>query len=166
MIGIQNVTRESLGILILFLLTGCGSLVSNEVLRNFRFPVTPATDEVLIYLASASGYVSAWEYFSLELNGEYKILNYGDCTYFILKQNNFILRSKRNIEQDPIAELVQRDLSFGNSYYYVRKGIGKSSESPFKETTAKAIAPICAKFGFGRVSNNPPNERWGKNDLM
>lgn len=148
-----------------FSLTGCTSQVSKEVLVNFSFPVQPAHDEIVLYVASHPAYVSDWAYFSLELNGEYKILNFGDCNYFIVKANHFTLRSKRNVKEDPVASLKGEDLRLGSTYYFVRDNNGKSAVSHFKEVTAKEVKPICAEFGFGRVMNNPPNERWGENDL-
>ena len=152
-------------IIFTILLAGCTSSLSKESLINFSFPIQPADNEIVIYIANESAYLSDWAYFSLELNGEYKIINFGDCTYFILENNEFILRSKRNREGYPITEFSQNNLNFGETYYLILKGTGKSSVSPFRFTTKEKAASICAEHGFGRVMNNPPNERWGKNDL-
>ncbi|WP_333609047.1 hypothetical protein [Arsukibacterium sp.] len=153
-------------IIFAILLTGCSSRGSKDSLINFSFPIQPADDEIVIYVASHPAYVSDWAYFSLELSGEYKILNFGDCNYFIVKANHFTLRSKRNVTEDPVASLKGENLRLGSTYYFERDNNGKSAVSHFKEVTAKEVKPICAEFGFGRVINNPPNERWGKNDLQ
>ncbi len=147
------------------ILNGCISTADKELWASFNFPVKPALDEVVIYVAKEPIYGSVWEYFSLELNGEYKILNGGDCSYFIVKGSGFTLRSKKNIEEYPVANLMRSDLALGKIYYFLQDGNGRSEERHFEEVTAKDIIPICAKYGFGRVMSNPPSARWGKNDL-
>lgn len=149
----------------LFFLSGCINTVDKEILGTFTFPVQPALDEVVIYVARDGRYGSDWEYFSLELNGEYKILNADDCNYFIVKGSGFTLRSKKNIEGYPVVKLIRSGLTLGQSYYFLQEGNGRNEERHFEEVTAKDIIPICAKYGFGRVMNNPPNARWGKNEL-
>jgi len=146
-------------------INGCTSTADKEILANFTFPVQPASDEIVIYVAKEPIYGSVWEYFSLELNGKYKILNGGDCNYFIVKGSVFTLRSKKNIEGYPVVKLIRSGLTLGQSYYFLQEGNGRNEERHFEEVTAKDIIPICAKYGFGRVMNNPPNARWGKNEL-
>lgn len=146
-------------------LNGCISTEDKETWINFTFPAQPKLDEIVIYVAKEPIYGSVWEYFSIELNGEYKILNGGDCNYFIVKGSDFTLRSKKNIEEYPVVGLVRSGLTLGQSYYFLQVGNGRSEEHHFEEVTAKDIIPICAKYGFGRVMNNPPNAEWGHNDL-
>jgi len=146
-------------------LSGCINTADKDMPINFTFPVQPASDEVVIYIAKEPIYGSVWEYFSLELNGEFKILNGGDCNYFVAKGSGFILRSKKNIEKYPVVKLVRSGLTLGQSYYFLQEGTGRNEVRHFEEVTAKDIIPICAKYGFGRVMNNPPNAQWGKNDL-
>ena len=147
------------------LLSGCITTADKEMLTNFSFPVQPAFDEIVIYVARDGRYGSDWEYFSLELNGEYKILNADDCNYFVVKNPRFTLRSKKNVGDYPIVKLVRSGLTPGHSYYFLQEGNGRNEDRHFEEVTAKDIIPICAKYGFGRVMNNPPNAQWGKNDL-
>ncbi len=149
----------------LIFLSGCTNTADREIQANFTFPAQPASDEIVIYVARDGRYGSDWEYFSLELNGDYKILNADDCNYFVVNSSNFTLRSKKNIEEYPVATLLRTGLDLGKSYYFLQVGNGRSEEHHFEEVTAKDIIPICAKYGFGRVMNNPPNARWGKNDL-
>lgn len=151
---------------VLHLLVGCTSRVSKETLTNFSFPVQPSSNEIVIYIAKKPAYVSPSEYFSIEINGQFKILNSGDCNYFVLKNKEFTMRSKRNAANYPIASLRREDLQFGRTYYFELNNNGRSIISHFKEVTANDIKPICAEFGFGRFMNNPPYEGWGKNDLQ
>lgn len=164
--GSREVSRKLYFVSILLLLNGCMSVVSTETYTtSFRFPVHPVADEVVIYVAKGGAYGSDWAYFSLELNGEYKILNADDCNYFVVKGSQFLLRSKRNSAGDPVAKLFRKNLKLGSTYYYLQDGNGKSKDSHFKEVTAQDIIPICAEYGFGRVMNNPPNTKWGENEL-
>lgn len=151
---------------ILHLLIGCTNRVSDETLTHFSFPVQPSSNEIVIYIAKKPAYVSPSEYFSIELNGQYKILNSGDCNYFVLNNKEFTIRSKRNAVNYPIASLKREDSQFGRSYYFELNNNGRSIVSHFKEVTANDIKPICAEFGFGRFMNNPPYEGWGKNELQ
>ena len=149
----------------IFALAGCTSSAEKEKIRNFKFPIKPASDEIVIYVARGGRYASVWAYFSLELNNEYKILNADDCNYFVVKGDAFKLRSKKNTEGYPIATLTRTGLALGQSFYFLQEGTGRENKDHFEEVAAEDIIPICAIYGFGRVMNNPPNERWGKNDL-
>ena len=163
--GHQKMTKTILFATVIFVLAGCMSSADKDKIKNFKFPIKPASDEIVIYVARGGRYGSDWEYFSLELNNEYKILNADDCNYFVVKGDGFKLRSKKRTEDYPIATLMRTDLSLGESYYFIQEGTGRENEDHFEEVEAKDIIPICAKYGFGRVMNDPPNERWGKNDL-
>jgi hypothetical protein len=162
---VQKMNKSMPTIAFIILFSGCSFFSKDSSLSIFKFPVQPGLDEVVVYVASEPAYVSAWEYFSIAVGDQYKILNSGDCNYFLIKEKKFTMRSKRNIEEYPIAELKRQDLTFGQSYYFLQVGTGKDVDHHFKEVTADDIAPICKKYGFGRVMNNPPNARWGKNDL-
>lgn len=157
---------KMLVVFVLHLLISCSSRISKETLINFSFPMQPVSNEIVVYIAKKPAYVSPSEYFSIELNGQYKILNSGDCNYFVVNENEFTMRSKRNAIDYPVASLRREDLQFGRTYYFELNNNGRSAISHFKEVTANDIKPICAEFGFGRFMNNPPYEGWGKNDLM
>lgn len=165
--GHQKMNKTIFFASVIFVLAGCMSSADKDKIKNFKFPIKPASDEIVIYVARDGIYGSVWEYYSLELNNEYKILNGYDCNYFVVKGDGFKLRSKKSSVGDPypIATLTRTGLALGQSYYFLQEGTGRENKDHFEEVAAEDIIPICAIYGFGRVMNNPPNERWGKNDL-